>query len=228
MLIFRLAIIAMSFAAFLSAQDNPALAAAKALDQAILKLNILPRDARAHAIHDLATRVRQQPPAFMAALVFNLSVDAGESDGREVLQDVANTMVQAIHESPPSYVSRDMYTNLASLARYGHVEVAIDDPKYVAAVSHLDADDRQRAAAVFTLQDIQGPVLGFDEPSRQSGAGELLEHRLPALPRGNARSGAALPAFSRTGPYSPGDFWRSGVRSSEIPGRAKAHLSSAH
>jgi peroxiredoxin len=156
MLVFRLAIMAMSSAAFLSAQDDPALAAAKALDQEILKLNTLPHHARAQAIHDLATRVRQQPPEYMAALAFNLSVDAGESDGREVLQDVANAMVQAIRKSPPSYVSRDMYTSLASLARYGYVEVALDDPKYVAAVSHLDADDRQRAAAAFTLQDIRG------------------------------------------------------------------------
>jgi hypothetical protein len=49
-----------------------------------------------------------------------------------------------------------MYTALASLARYGHVEVSLDDPKYAAAVSQLDADDRQRAAAAFTLQDIRG------------------------------------------------------------------------
>jgi peroxiredoxin len=49
-----------------------------------------------------------------------------------------------------------MYTNLASLARYGHVDVTLDNPKYAAAISQLEADDRQRAAAAFTLQDIHG------------------------------------------------------------------------
>lgn len=156
MLILRLAILALPFSVYPAAQENPALAAAKTLDQEILKLNTLPQDARPHAIHDLAARVRLQPASYIAALAFNLSVDAGESDGRETLQDVANTMVEAIRRSPPRNISGDMYTNLASLARYGHVDVALDDPKYAAAVSQLDADDRQRAVAAFTLQDIHG------------------------------------------------------------------------
>jgi peroxiredoxin len=156
--ILRVAILALSIVAFLAAQDDPALAAAKALDQEILKLNMLPQNARPRAIHDLAARVRQQPAPYVSALAFNLSADSGESDGREALQDVADTMVQAIHRSPAKYVAGNMYTVLASLARYGHVEVFLDDPKYTAAVSQLDADDRQRAAAGFTLQDIRGQM----------------------------------------------------------------------
>ena len=65
-------------------------------------------------------------------------------------------MVEAIHRSPAKYVAGNMYTVLASLVRYGHVEVSLDDPKHAAAVSELDADDRQRAATAFTLQDIRG------------------------------------------------------------------------
>jgi peroxiredoxin len=156
MLTLRFAILALSSSAFLAAQDDPALAAAKALDQEILKLNTLPQDARPHAIHDLAARVRQQPASYIAALAFNLSADSGESDGREVLQDVANTMVEAIHRSPAKYLAGNMYTALAELARYGRVEVSLDNPKYAAAVSQLDANDRQRAGAAFTLQDIRG------------------------------------------------------------------------
>jgi peroxiredoxin len=49
-----------------------------------------------------------------------------------------------------------MYTDLASLARYGRVEVTLDDPKYALAVAQLDADDRQRAAAAFMLRDLRG------------------------------------------------------------------------
>jgi peroxiredoxin len=152
----RLVILALLSSAFLAAQDDPALAAAIALDHEIQKLNTLPQDARPHAIHDLAMRVRQQSASEMAALAFNLSADSGESDGREALQDVANAMVEAIHRSPAKYIADNLYTNLAELSRYGHVEVALDNPKYAAAVARLDADNRQRAAATFTLQDIDG------------------------------------------------------------------------
>ncbi|HWB82665.1 MAG TPA: TlpA disulfide reductase family protein [Bryobacteraceae bacterium] len=156
MLILRLGVLALSSSVFLAAQDNSALAAAKALDQEILKLNTLPQDARPQVIHDLAARVRQQPARYIAALAFNLSEDIGEADGREALQDVANTMVEAIRRSPQSKLPGNMYTNLASLARYGHVHVALDDPKYTAAISQLDADDRQRAGGAFALQDLRG------------------------------------------------------------------------
>lgn len=156
MLIPKLAILALSLAAFLAAQDDRALSAAKALDREILHLNTLPQDARPRAIRDLAARVRQQPASYISALAFNLSADSGEADGREALQDVANTMVDAIHRSPAKYVPGNFYSALASLARYGHVEVSLDHSKYAAAVSQLDADDRQRAAAAFALQDIRG------------------------------------------------------------------------
>ncbi len=67
MVILRLAIAVLLSPAFLAAQDDPALAAAKALDQEILKLNTVPTDARPRAIHDLSARVRQQPAAYIAA-----------------------------------------------------------------------------------------------------------------------------------------------------------------
>jgi peroxiredoxin len=152
----KFAILMLTSAAFLAAQDNPALAAAKALDQEILKLSDVPAEARPHAIHELAARVRQQPASNVAALAFNLSVSSGESDGREVLQDVADTMVDAIRRSPARDVADNMYTALASLARYAHVKVSLNGPKYAAALAQLDADDRERAAAAFALRDIGG------------------------------------------------------------------------
>ena len=79
--------------------------------------------------------MRQQPASYIPALAFNLSVDSGESDGLEALQDVANTIVEAIHRSPARSVSDGMSTTLASLARYGHVEVSLDDPKYAVSVA---------------------------------------------------------------------------------------------
>jgi len=153
---FKLAILMFSSAAFVAAQDDPALAAAKALDQEIRKLGTLPPEARPHTIRELAARVRQQPASYVAALAFNLSADASESDGREAMQDVADTMVDAIRRSPAKYVDGSMYTALASLARYGHVAVSLDRPKYTAALAQLDTDDRQRAVATFALRDIGG------------------------------------------------------------------------
>jgi peroxiredoxin len=154
----KFAILMLTSAAYLAAQDDPALAAAKALDQEILKLSDVPADARPHAIHELAGRVRQQPASNVAALAFNLSVSSGESDGREVLQDVADTMVDAIRRSPARDVADNMYTALASLARYAHVKVSLNGPKYAAALAQLDADDRERAAAAFALRDIGGKI----------------------------------------------------------------------
>jgi peroxiredoxin len=156
MSVLKFALLALSCAACLPAQDDPALAAAKALDQEIRELSALPSEARPHAIHELAGCVRQQPAAYVAALAFNLSADAGESDGREALQDLADTMVDAIRRSPARDVAENMYTALASLARYGHVSVSLDRSKYAAALAQLDADDRERAAASFALRDIGG------------------------------------------------------------------------
>src|SRR5262245_8450614 len=139
MLILRLAILSLLSALFLAAQDDPALAVAKALDHALPKLKTLAGDARLRAPPDPAARIRQQPASDVAALAFNLAAEASESDGREALQDVADTIVESIRKSPPQYVAANMYTTLASLARYGRLVVSLDDPKYAAAMSQLDA-----------------------------------------------------------------------------------------
>lgn len=99
----------------IAAQDDPGLAAAKALDDEILKLNALSPEARPRAIHDLAARVRKQPPAYIAALAFNLLADSSESDGRDALQDIAGAMVEAIHIIP-SPVSCRKYVHAACIA----------------------------------------------------------------------------------------------------------------
>lgn len=90
MLLARIAIFALSSLSLFAAQDDPGLAAAKALDDEILKLNALSPEARPRAIH--------------AALAFNLLADSSESDGRDALQDVARAMVEAIHISPARYL----------------------------------------------------------------------------------------------------------------------------
>jgi peroxiredoxin len=45
---------------------------------------------------------------------------------------------------------------LAQLARYYHVGVSLDDPRYAAEIAKLEADDQQRSSADFTLTDVHG------------------------------------------------------------------------
>src|SRR5882724_8892168 len=87
-------------AAALSAQEPSPLTIAKALDQEILKAKDLPDDVRPRAIRTLALRVRQQPVSFIAALAFNLAASTAEYDGRETLQEVADTLADALRRSP--------------------------------------------------------------------------------------------------------------------------------
>jgi len=48
------------------------------------------------------------------------------------------------------------YVTLAQLVRYEHVQASSDDPQFAAAKAKLEADDRARASANFTLTDLQG------------------------------------------------------------------------
>jgi peroxiredoxin len=147
--------IAICGAAMLTAQEPSSLAVAKAIDQEILKLRDLPDDVRAHAIKDLALRIRQQPQRYAVALAFNLVIDGTEAGGRDTLQEVATTLADALRKSPTQDIGDPAYRMLAELARYYHVEVSLDDPRYTAAISKLRADDQHRSEADFTLTDVQ-------------------------------------------------------------------------
>jgi peroxiredoxin len=45
---------------------------------------------------------------------------------------------------------------LAKLVRYEHMQATLDDPQFAAAMSKLEADDRLRDEADFSLRDLQG------------------------------------------------------------------------
>jgi thiol-disulfide isomerase/thioredoxin len=147
--------IAICGAAMLTAQEPSSLAVAKAIDQEILKLRDLPDDVRARAIKDLALRIRQQPQRYAVALASNLAIDGTEAGGRDTLQEVATTLADALRKSPTQDIGDRAYRMLAELARYYHVEVSLDDPRYTAAIFKLRADDQHRSEADFTLTDVQ-------------------------------------------------------------------------
>lgn len=139
----------------MAAQEPSGLAAAKAIDQEILKLRDLPDDVRPHAIKDLALRIRQQPNRYAVALASNLAIDATEASGRDTLQEVTTTLADALRKSPTLDASDSAWRRLAELARHYHMQVSLDDPRYRAAISELQADDQHRSEADFTLADIQ-------------------------------------------------------------------------
>ena len=138
----------------LAAQEPSGLAAAKAIDQEIRKLSDLPGGVRARAIQGLALRVRQQPQSYAVALALNLAIAATEASGRDTLQDVATTLADALRKTPAQR-NDAAYLKLAELARYYHVQVSLDDPRYTSAISRLLADDQHRSDADFTLTDVQ-------------------------------------------------------------------------
>ena len=143
-------------AAIVIAQEPPALSRAKALDQEIEKAKDLPDDVRPRAIQDLARRVRRQPEAYLVALAFNLGVSTTDADGHDTLQQVAATLVDALRRSPVENKTDDAYLMLAEFVHYGHVQVSFDDPRFTTAIAQLEADDKYRSEADFTLNDVQG------------------------------------------------------------------------
>jgi len=138
------------------AQEPSALSRAKALDQEIAKAKDLPDDVRPRAIQDLARRVRMQPESYLAPLAFNLAVSASEMPDRETVEAVAKTVVDALRRSPVEKRTDDLYETLAQWVRYYHARVAIDDPRFTTAMTRLEADDKERSHADFTLHDVQG------------------------------------------------------------------------
>jgi peroxiredoxin len=157
MTIERIAVLAIGICAvpILTAQAPSSLEAAKAIDQEILKLKELPDDARAIAIKDLALHIRQQPNAYAVTLAFNLAISAEEASGRDTLQVVTTTLADVLRKSPAKYTTDDAYLTLAELARYDHMQVLLDVPRYRAAMSKLEADDEYRRESDFTLTDVQ-------------------------------------------------------------------------
>ena len=105
-------------------------------------------------------RSKQLPLQSKLGLASSLANLATEGDfGRDTLQEVTTTLEQALRESPPRAGDSGpdpAYLELAELARYEHMAVSLDNPQYSAAIAKLEAEDRDRRAADFTLTDLKG------------------------------------------------------------------------
>ena len=142
-------------AAAASAQEGAAPDSAKAIADRIYTLRSLPDDQRAEATKELALAIRKLPEGAKLGAASNLANLSTEGDfGRETLQEVTTTLEQALRESRKKPDSA--YDELANLARYEHMQVGLNDSKYAAAMARLEDDDKARAAADFTLRDLDG------------------------------------------------------------------------
>ena len=126
----------------------------KAISDQMRKLRSLPDDRWKQSVADIARQIQQLPPdPGRLALLGGLSNLCTEGDaGRDTLQLIASTMADALRAGPQS----NMYDTLAQLARYEHLNVSLDVAPYRDAVARLEAEDRRRANADFTLADLSG------------------------------------------------------------------------
>jgi len=136
-------------------------AAETAISDQIHHLRRLSDDVRARTTKQLAIDIRRLPltpnKLQLANALANLSTEG--DFGHVTLQEVATTLADALREQPlPMDGSQpnSVYVELATLVRYEHVQASLDNPQFAASMAKLEADDKQRERADFTLIDLQG------------------------------------------------------------------------
>ena len=131
----------------------------KAISQQLRKLRSLPDSERGAATKRLALQIREVPAAGgrRLSLAGELANLATEGDfGRDALQQVATTLAGSLSETPAAYRPAGSFGELAQLVRYEHVDASLDLPEFRAAMAQLEADDRRRENADFTLAGLHG------------------------------------------------------------------------
>ncbi len=107
---------------------------------------------------DIRTLPAGLPKLRLADALAHLSTEG--DPGRATLQAVADTLAQALKETPqPADADGDPaapYTDLAKLVRYEGVTADLGDPMLAHANEILAANDADVAKADFTLQDLRG------------------------------------------------------------------------
>ena len=158
----------------------------KPLADQIHGLRSLPDDVRAATTKNLAIKIRQLPATEnKTQLAMGLAGLSTEGDfGHATLQEVATTLAETLKERPLPWPKPDTtdiktksagdaahapaepayeYVELASLVRYEHVEASLDNDQYRAAMARLEADDRKREHAEFSLKELNGKTWTFSD-----------------------------------------------------------------
>jgi len=128
----------------------------KPIVEQLKNIRKLADDVRAGITRDLVLQIRQLPVVPNKLILAEwLAGRATEGDfGHDTLQEVATTLTDALREQPPE--EQSPYLELASLARYEHMNVQLYSRQYSEAMAKLEADDRKRSEANFTLTDLSG------------------------------------------------------------------------
>jgi peroxiredoxin len=150
----------MAFLVFLlpgiSQEKPPLTEAEKAITQKMRGLRQVPDTERGAATVELALRIRQLPSnetkVKLAAALANLSTEG--DFGHNTLIEVATTLAGALRDQPSRQEAP--YAVLAQLVRYEEVEVKVDSPMFAAAMRKLEAADKARERADFSLTDLDG------------------------------------------------------------------------
>ena len=138
---------------------------AKAISEQLHQLSSLPDDARAGVTKKIARQIRKLPQGMERSgsklgLAQDLANLAADGDfGRDTLQEVTTTLELALGEVPLGAGQRrpdEPYLELASLARYEHLQAGLNDRQYAAAMAKLESGDQARREADFTLADLEG------------------------------------------------------------------------
>jgi peroxiredoxin len=123
---------------------------------------------RARTTKDLAVQIRKLPVVpNKLNLAGGLANLATEGDfGRDTLQEVTTTLAVALREQPSPGTPGEpdsIYSELASLVRYEHMQATADSPQFAAAMARLEADDAKRQNVDFTLADLKGTTWHLRE-----------------------------------------------------------------
>jgi peroxiredoxin len=139
-----------------------------ALQSQIDSLRDLPQAQRPATLIKLATDIRSLPAGKpKVTLADNLASKATEGDsGIDALQAVADTLTQALTESPIP-AKKDWppgpYFNLARLVRYEHVTTVLKDPMLAKAADTLVKNEADIDKVDFTLKDLQGKKVTLSQ-----------------------------------------------------------------
>jgi|SRR5579862_5771169 len=125
-----------------------------------------PDDLRAQATKQLALEIRALPESpTKTKLALYLASRATEGDfGHDTLQEVATTLADAVQQQPPQEKPDPApYQELAELVRYEHVQTTLNDRRLDEAMATLEAADKHRQEANFSLTDLQGRTWTLKE-----------------------------------------------------------------
>jgi len=129
----------------------------KSINDGLRGLRAVPDAQRGEVTRKLALEIRGLPESSpnKLALANGLANLSTEGDfGAGTLQEVGATLAAAITEKPN--VPGSTYSELASLVRYEGVHVSLKNAQFDAAMKELEDQDRSRAAADFTVADLNG------------------------------------------------------------------------